>query len=176
MGSIIAQLKGFARKSPNAVAVVDVQTAIKAAVSLLQSEIERRGVHLQIQANEAVKVLGDTVRVEQVLINLLRNALDAVENSAHKEVEVRLSTEQQMAMISIADSGTGLPDQVVQHLFEPFFTTKDIGQGLGLGLAISSSIVQAMNGSLSAKNRQRGGAEFTVALPVYLPTRADTTN
>ncbi|MFZ6655525.1 sensor histidine kinase [Undibacterium sp. TJN19] len=173
MGSIIAQLKGFARKSPNAVAVVDVQTAIKAAVSLLQSETERRGVHLQIQADQTVKVLGDTVRVEQVLINLIRNAMDAVENSAHKEVDVSLTAEKDMARISIADTGTGLPEQVVQHLFEPFFTTKDIGQGLGLGLAISSSIVQAMNGSLTATNRQQGGAEFTVTLPVYLPVQTE---
>ncbi|MFZ6756832.1 ATP-binding protein [Undibacterium sp. Ji50W] len=168
MGSIIAQLKGFARKSPNAIAVVDVPLAIKSAVSLLQSEIERRGVHLQIQAEQPATVLGDTVRIEQVLINLIRNALDAVDASPLREVYVRLEIDQHMVRIIISDSGTGIPQHVAEHLFEPFFTTKEVGQGLGLGLAISSSIVQAMNGSLSAGNREQGGAEFVVCIPVYL--------
>lgn len=166
MGSIIAQLKGFARKSPNAIAEVDVLTAIESAVSLLRSETDRRGVKLSVHADEPAKVLGDTVRIEQVLINLIRNALDAVENSPVREVDVRLGKEQGMATISIADTGTGIPEHVAGHLFEPFFTTKDIGQGLGLGLAISSSIVQAMNGSLVADNRPGGGAEFTVCIPL----------
>ncbi|MFZ6710762.1 sensor histidine kinase [Undibacterium sp. TC9W] len=166
MGSIIAQLKGFARKSPNAIAEVDVQTAIQSAVSLLRSETDRRGVKLSVHVDEPARVLGDTVRIEQVLINLIRNALDAVENSPVREVDVRLSSEQGMARITIADTGTGIPEHVAGHLFEPFFTTKEIGQGLGLGLAISSSIVQAMNGSLVADNRPEGGAEFTVCIPL----------
>ncbi|MFZ6638809.1 sensor histidine kinase [Undibacterium sp. TC4M20W] len=166
MGSIIAQLKGFARKSPNAIAEVDVQTAIQSAVSLLRSETDRRGVKLSVHLDEHAKVLGDTVRIEQVLINLIRNALDAVENSPVREVDVRLSKWQGMARITIADTGTGIPEHVAGHLFEPFFTTKEIGQGLGLGLAISSSIVQAMNGSLVADNRPEGGAEFTVCIPL----------
>lgn len=166
MGSIIAQLKGFARKSPNAIAEVDVQTAIQSAVSLLRSETDRRGVKLSVHVDEPARVLGDTVRIEQVLINLIRNALDAVENSPIREVDVRLSNAQGMARITIADTGTGIPEHVAGHLFEPFFTTKEIGQGLGLGLAISSSIVQAMNGSLVADNRPDGGAEFTVCIPL----------
>ena len=166
MGSIIAQLKGFARKSPNAIAEVDVQAAIASAVSLLQSEIARCDVQLTVNIMAASRVLGDTVRIEQVLINLIRNALDAVEKSEHKQVEVRLDRKGQMARIRIVDSGTGIPEQVVRHLFEPFFTTKEIGHGLGLGLAISSSIIQAMNGSLTASNRMEGGAEFTVCIPL----------
>ncbi|MFZ3002411.1 MAG: ATP-binding protein [Undibacterium umbellatum] len=174
MGSIIAQLKGFARKSPNAIAEVDVQTAIQSAVSLLRSETDRRGVNLHVHVAEPAKVFGDTVRIEQVLINLIRNALDAVENSPFKVVDVRLSREQGMARISIADSGTGIPEHVAGHLFEPFFTTKEIGHGLGLGLAISSSIVQAMNGSLVANNRPDGGAEFTVCIPLAVEQANNT--
>ncbi|MCH8620160.1 ATP-binding protein [Undibacterium sp. TS12] len=166
MGSIITQLKGFARKSPNAIAEVDVQMAIHSAVSLLQSEIERRNVQLDVEIVDSIVVMGDRVRIEQVLINLIRNALDAVEQSQRREVQVRLCSTGQMASICISDSGTGIPEHVVKHLFEPFFTTKEIGQGLGLGLAISSSIVQAMNGSLTASNRPEGGAAFTVSLPL----------
>lgn len=166
MGSIISQLKGFARKNPGAIAEVDVQTAIQSAVRLLQNEIERRGVQVQIHATDAVRVHGDIVRIEQVLINLIRNALDAVENCALREIVIRLESEHDVANIVISDNGPGIPEQVIQHLFEPFFTTKETGQGLGLGLAISSSIVQAMNGSLCARNHAGGGAEFIVSIPL----------
>ena len=165
MGSIVGQLKGFARKSPEAVSVVDVNRAVEGAALLLHSEFARLGVRLDLDMQEALQVLGDTVRVEQVLINLLRNALDAVEQSPCKGVRLVLEAQEQQVLIRISDTGSGLPEDVVKHLFEPFFTTKATGEGLGLGLAISSSIVQAMNGHLTACNRAEGGAEFLVTLP-----------
>jgi two-component system C4-dicarboxylate transport sensor histidine kinase DctB len=75
-------------------------------------------------------------------------------------------SERQQAVLRIRDSGAGIADEVAPHLFEPFFTTKSSSKGLGLGLAISSSIVQAMNGQLSAHNHEQGGAEFVVRLPL----------
>ena len=165
MGNIVAQLKGFARKSPESVAVVEVNQAIQAAALLLQSEFDRHGVRLELHMPEPLHVLGDTVRIEQVLINLLRNALDAVEHSAQKNVRLVLQADDQQVTIRILDSGSGLPEEVVKHLFEPFFTTKATGHGLGLGLAISSSIVQAMNGHLTARNQAPCGAEFVVSMP-----------
>jgi two-component system, NtrC family, C4-dicarboxylate transport sensor histidine kinase DctB len=100
----------------------------------------------------------------------MRNALDAVENSLQKKVQVVLEADAQQVTIRILDSGSGLPEDVVKHLFEPFFTTKVSGRGLGLGLAISSSIVQAMNGRLEAQNNPLGGAEFVVTIPRCMPT------
>ncbi|TXT41538.1 MAG: two-component system NtrC family C4-dicarboxylate transport sensor histidine kinase DctB [Comamonadaceae bacterium] len=165
MGSIVLQLKGFARKSPQAVQVVEVNHAIASAARLLQGEFERLAVSLELHTPELLHVLGDSVRVEQVLINLLRNALDAVEQAPVKKVQIWLAADAQHSVIRITDTGCGLPEAVAKHLFEPFFTTKASGQGLGLGLAISSSIVQAMNGSLTASNLASGGAEFVVTLP-----------
>jgi two-component system C4-dicarboxylate transport sensor histidine kinase DctB len=165
MGSIVGQLKGFARKSPEAVSVVEVNRAVDGAALLLHSEYARLGVQLELEKPEVLHVLGDTVRVEQVLINLLRNALDAVDQSPCKVVRLVLEAHEQQVLIRISDTGSGLPQDVVKHLFEPFFTTKATGEGLGLGLAISSSIVQAMNGQLTASNRAEGGAEFVVSLP-----------
>jgi two-component system C4-dicarboxylate transport sensor histidine kinase DctB len=165
MGSIVSQLKGFARKSPEAVAVVEVNQAIQAAAQLLHSEFSRHTVHLDLRMPTTLHVLGDTVRMEQVLINLMRNALDAVEHAVEKRVQVVLGADTQQVTIRIVDSGSGLPEEVIKHLFEPFFTTKATGLGLGLGLAISSSIVQAMNGQLSAHNRVPCGAEFVVTIP-----------
>ncbi|HTD05957.1 ATP-binding protein [Undibacterium sp.] len=173
MGQIVGQLKGFARKSPQAVSAVDVGGAIHAAVRLLHSEFERQAVQLELQLDDALFVPGDPVRLEQVLLNLLRNALDAVENSALKKISIRLTAEDNRVNISILDTGPGLQDEAVQHLFEPFFTTKPSGKGLGLGLAISSSIVQAMNGGLSARNIAGGGAEFVIEIPLSAAGRTD---
>ena len=166
MGAIIGQLKGFARKSHETVSAVDLSHAIEASTALLQNEFQRHAVGLEIEIREALQVVGDTVRTEQVLINLLHNAIGAVATSPHRSVSVLLEREADHAVIRIRDSGAGIPEQLAQHLFEPFFTTKPSGKGLGLGLAISSSIVQAMNGQLTAHNHAGGGAEFVVRLPL----------
>jgi two-component system C4-dicarboxylate transport sensor histidine kinase DctB len=165
MGAIISQLKGFARKD-EAVATVDLAVSVRASAFLLESEFRRHDVTLQINAADGLKVTGDSVRIEQVMINLLRNALDAVEASERRVVVIGLERDGPCALVSISDSGAGIPDQVVAHLFEPFFTTKPSGKGLGLGLAISSSIVQAMNGRLTAHNQAGGGARFELRLPL----------
>jgi two-component system C4-dicarboxylate transport sensor histidine kinase DctB len=166
MGAIIGQLKGFARKSHDTVATVDLAQSIQASAMLLESEFRRHEVQLETDLRDSVQVVGDAVRTEQVLINLMRNALDAVEGVEVRKVTVTLQRESHEAIVRIRDSGPGIPEQVVQHLFEPFFTTKPSGKGLGLGLAISSSIVQAMNGQLTAHNHAQGGAEFVVRLPL----------
>lgn len=166
MGSIIGQLKGFARKSHDAVATIDLAQTIHASAALLEGEFRRHDVALTLDVPEALPVVGDAVRTEQVLINLLRNALDAVENASRRAVALSARREQTHAVVAIRDSGAGISEEVRQHLFEPFFTTKPSGKGLGLGLAISSSIVQAMNGQLSAHNHAGGGAEFVLRLPL----------
>jgi two-component system C4-dicarboxylate transport sensor histidine kinase DctB len=138
---------------------------------LLDSDLRRLEVNFSIDVREPAEVIGDAVRMEQVLINILRNAVDAVEDAPSRRVAVILDREDGEAVILVRDSGAGIPEQVAQHLFEPFYTTKASGKGLGLGLAISSSIVQAMNGQLTARNHEGGGAEFIVRLPL-----ADTNN
>lgn len=166
MGSIIGQLKGFARKSHDAVGTVDLVQTVRASLSLLDNEFRRHEVVLQVEVCDPLPVAGDAVRTEQVLINLLRNALDAVEHAARRRIGVTAWRDGGEAVVAIRDSGPGMPEEVRQHLFEPFFTTKPSGKGLGLGLAISSSIVQAMNGRLSARNHPEGGAEFMLRLPL----------
>lgn len=169
MGKIIGQLKGFARKSGEAVALVDLSRAIEAASLLLRSDFHKLGAQVAIDIVQPASVLGDAVRTEQVLVNLLRNALDAVEEAPRKEVQVVLDVQHGQALLRIRDSGAGIADEVAPHLFEPFFTTKSSSRGLGLGLAISSSIVQAMDGQLTAHNHEQGGAEFIVRLPLAGP-------
>ena len=168
MGAIIGQMKGFARKSDASVVAVELAQSIHSSAHLLESEFLKHGCSLTIDIQQSAQVMGDAIRIEQVLINLLRNALDAAEPSAQKSVLVTLSREADEALIRIGDSGSGIPAEVAARLFEPFFTTKAHGKGLGLGLAISSSIVQAMNGRLKAHNKPDAGAEFSLYLPLTL--------
>jgi two-component system C4-dicarboxylate transport sensor histidine kinase DctB len=166
MGAIISQLKGFARKGET-IAAVDLARSARASAFLLESDFKRREVALDIDTGAApLLVAGDAVRIEQVLINLIRNALDAVESAPHRRVCVSLDQADGQGIVRIRDTGSGIPENVAAHLFEPFFTTKPTGKGLGLGLAISSSIVQAMNGQLMARNHRDGGAEFEVRFPL----------
>ena len=210
MGTIIGQLKGFARKSGETVATVDLSQSIHASAFLLEGEFRRHAVELKIEIDAAggapLQVLGDAGRIEQVLINLLKNALDALDPTQaataaaghdgapdpsverHAEVQdpgqatshppaivrMQLRREAGDAVITIHDAGPGLAAHAVDRLFEPFFTTKASGKGLGLGLAISSSIVQAMNGQLSGRNHPDGGAEFTLRLPLAAPGHPHT--
>lgn len=169
MGAIIAQLRGFARRS-SSLATIDIAESIRASAFLLASEFRRLDAELTITDARAVAtpllVAGDPVRIEQVFINLLRNALDAVETATLRSVSVTLDQENGHVRVRIADTGPGMAGDVAAHLFEPFFTTKPSGKGLGLGLAISSSIVQAMNGQLTGSNGAGGGAQFDVRLPL----------
>ena len=113
-------------------------------------------------------VLGDRVRIEQVIINLLRNAIDATKSVHDPEIEILLA-KGETARLSVRDNGHGIADP--DQLFEPFYTTKQPGDGVGLGLAISSGIVGDLGGRLTARNGQSGGAVFDVQLPIYEPAR-----
>lgn len=166
MGTIISQLKGFARERGDTLSTVDLAQAIHASMTLLNCDIVRNEIELNICIHCAATVLGDATRIEQVLINLLRNAIDATEGCVERSVSVSLYRSHSDAVILIRDTGPGISREAAKHLFEPFFTTKPFGRGLGLGLAISSSIVQAMEGDLTGRNCESGGAEFLVRLPL----------
>ena len=112
---------------------------------------------------EPVYVEADRIRIEQVLINLLRNALDATKGVTEPEVTLIVSVSDEV-LITVRDNGVGIDD--LESLFEPFYTTKAPGDGVGLGLAISSGIVNDLGGRMTAKNGQSGGALFEIRLPL----------
>jgi two-component system C4-dicarboxylate transport sensor histidine kinase DctB len=108
-------------------------------------------------------VMADRLRLEQVIINLLRNALDATKDLRDPQIDLLLSAAE-VATLSVRDNGHGIAE--LDNVFEPFYTTKKPGEGVGLGLAISSGIVTDLGGRLTARNSDRGGAVFEVQLPV----------
>jgi two-component system, NtrC family, C4-dicarboxylate transport sensor histidine kinase DctB len=108
-------------------------------------------------------VMGDRIRIEQVMINLLRNAMDATQTVTAPEIDIILAAGE-TATLTVRDNGEGIKD--LENLFEPFYTTKKLGEGVGLGLAISSGIVNDLGGRLTARNAKDGGAVFEVQLPI----------
>ncbi len=165
MGRIVGEIKSFMRKPALERRPVDVAGVVVQALMLV--EVRRRQVGAQIDVlgvPDDLQVWADPQRLEQVLVNLLLNALDAVAESADKRVNVYASRADGRGRILVRDSGNGIDSATLPHLFEPFFTTKSAGQGLGLGLAISRMIANELGGSLDARNGDGGGAEFTVEL------------
>lgn len=167
IAAIVAQLKGFARRDELRVQPVPVGAAFQAAVALVGAEARRQRVKLDCPpVPEGLAVLGQQVRIEQVLVNLLRNGIDASGEQGGGTVTLRAEVDGGQALLRVTDDGPGLSDEVLARLFEPFFTTKRRGDGLGLGLSISASIANALGGSLQGVNLAQAGAQFTLRLPL----------
>ena len=171
MAEIAKTLKGFTRKSGTDIKPVSLRQVIDEATLLLQPHIKQSKVRLDLALpTEDIIVKGGRIRLEQVVINLLSNALDAVSGNAASlampEVRLELRQEDSEAVLTVSDNGTGIDADVLPQIFDPFFTTKDVGAGLGLGLSIAYKIVHDFSGSLKAANRDGGGAVFTMRLPV----------
>ena len=164
MGAITKQLKSYARKGGDTFAPVDMRDAANSALSMMEPQLKQRHVEItKTLPREPVLVLGDRVRIEQVIINLFRNALDATKTVTDPQIEILLAAGD-TATLSVRDNGEGIED--LDSLFEPFYTTKQPGDGVGLGLAISSGIVNDLGGRLTARNAAAGGAVFEVQLPI----------
>jgi len=171
MGKITGQLKAFARKSPLQLGPVPVKRALAHALALVDQRLERGHVALtQELPREDIEVLGDANRLEQVLVNLFVNALDAMQGQPLSKLDIVVREHAGRIAIAVQDSGPGIAPALLPRLFEPFVTTKEPGAGLGLGLAISAGIVRDFGGSLVAANRPQGGAEFTIELASILET------
>lgn len=165
MGAITRQLKSYARKGGEAFEAVDMRAALSSALSMMEPQLRARTVKITRSVpRTAVKVMADRIRLEQVIINLLRNALDATKAVADPQIEIVLSSGE-TASLAVRDNGPGITE--LEKLFEPFWTTKKPGEGTGLGLAISSGIVKDFGGRLTARNAEAGGAVFEVKLPLY---------
>jgi len=164
MGSITQQLKSYARKGGDQFAPVNVGDALASSLSMMEPQLRQRKVEIsKVLPNTDVMVMGDRVRIEQVMINLLRNALDATKSVRDPQIEVLLAAGE-IAILTVRDNGPGIED--LDALFEPFYTTKQPGDGVGLGLAISSGIVNDLGGRMTARNGSLGGAVFEIRLPI----------
>lgn len=165
MGRITAQLKSFARKAPPIEGSVALVSAITNALQVLETRLTAEHVEVRVDVPESVRVPCDSYRLEQVLLNLFGNAIDAMKDAPLKRLTICATPRLDRVHIRVADTGTGISDSVMNRLFEPFFSTKPPGEGLGLGLVISSRIVSELDGILRALNVPGGAAfEFDLGL------------
>ncbi len=166
MAEIITQLKIFARKSTGQNVPVSLGSALERTLRLMDNRLRQAGVEViqQPQWGEGL-VLADMVRLEQVFVNLVSNAVQAMESGGlARRLEIGGHCSGETTQIWFRDRGPGIEAEHIQHIFDPFYTTKAAGQGLGLGLSISYRIVEGFGGSLKADNHPDGGALFTLTL------------
>lgn len=165
MGAIARTLKSFARKGGEAFAPVDLRTCLADALTMMEPMLrDSRVLVVRTVPPEPVMIMGDTVRIEQVILNLVRNAVDATDKVKSPQIDIIIS-QGETAKLTVRDNGEGIANP--DSLFEPFYTTKPAGKGVGLGLAISSGIVTDHGGRLTALNAPEGGAVFEVEFPRY---------
>lgn len=159
---VVQKMRSLFRQEVPSKQSVNILSTAHQVLTLLESEIRNRAFHIEVEvANSIPAVLADAVQIQQVLINLITNAMDAMAFNEKRIIKLRASLQQEAVQIGIWDQGGGVAD--VEKIFETFFTTKD--KGMGIGLAVSRSIIEAHGGTLSVRNHDQGGAEFMLSLP-----------
>ena len=163
---IISHLRTFGRAASVSYESVAVNQVIQSAISLIQEQLRLRQIEVVLQfPPEDVIVPGNAIQLEQVFLNLLTNARDAMVNATEKIITIVCSQEADGVEISFGDTGPGIPVGLEQRVFDPFFTTKEVGAGTGLGLSITYGIIKEHQGTITVENRPDAGAFFFIQLP-----------
>jgi two-component system sensor histidine kinase/response regulator len=164
--AVIARIRALLAKAAPEIRTLNMNDVAREVLSLTSGELVKRGITVKAELTaELPPVRGDRVQLQQVMLNLVLNAIEAMDSNSNHARELIIKSEKDTdgILIQIIDSGTGLDREQAEHIFQPFFTTKP--QGLGMGLAISRSIIEAHGGHLSARRRNSHGAIFEVRLP-----------
>lgn len=171
MAEIIDHMRVFSRRTVDMChESVEINSVIENALKFVDQQLRNYNIHLRKNLNADLPlVVGDPIRLEQVFLNLITNAKDAVE-SCHKEggkIEIRSckAEGEKAVVIEVADNGQGVPDKVKEKIFQPFFTTKEVGKGTGLGLSVAYTIIREHKGRISIENKEGQGSVFKVVLP-----------
>lgn len=173
MASLTTHLKTFARKSPGGLRErLILEHVVDQALALLAPRIRQDAVDIIRPVDNRAEVWGDAIRLEQVVLNLLHNALDALQGSDLRWMRIETRRQGSDWILELEDSGGGIAPEDISSVFDPFFTTKPVGEGLGLGLAVSYGIVRDLGGALDVRNSDYG-ALFTLRLPACAPEYAE---
>ncbi|MEM6407845.1 MAG: ATP-binding protein [Pseudomonadota bacterium] len=165
MAEISRHLRTFARQPGDALAPVNVSEVIEETIGLVGPQV--RASHAEIrfaQPDANIWALGGKLRLQQVLVNIVNNGLEAMRDMPEPLIDIEVKQLQDKVQISLRDNGTGLPEEGMEKVFDAFYTTKEAGEGMGLGMSISQNIISDFGGSLTAANAADGGAIFTVTL------------
>jgi len=165
--AIISHLRTFGRVAPATRERISLRHVIERSLSLMHEQLRLRDIKVTLDIGpEEPLVVGNSIQLEQVFINLLTNARDAVADSTHKAIRISSSVSSAMAEVAFADTGPGIPPELAQRIFDPFFTTKEVGKGTGLGLSIAYGIIKEHGGTISVVGGAHRGATFLIQLPL----------
>ncbi len=163
---IIRQMRDMTRKSEREFAPLDVNRIIRESVEFLTPQLKLTGVKVDLElASDLPRVMGDATRLEQVFLNLLTNARQAMEETMERRLTVRTYAERRWLVIVVEDTGKGFSATEASKLFEAFYSTKRRGHGTGLGLTISQRIIKDHGGTIRAEGEPGKGARFIIRLP-----------
>ena len=168
---VVHNMLGYARKMEPRLEDVDVNDTLNQTITILENHARINNIDIQVDLDDSIPIIAsDQAQLQQVFLNLLTNAIDAIGSNGTIDVASRRSDDH--IVVDVQDDGPGLSDEMLRKIFDPFYTTKDTGQGTGLGLWVSHSIVAKMGGSIHAKNNPDGkGAVFTVEIPIVIPEK-----
>lgn len=174
MAGLSKHLSSFARKPQATIRPVSLNAIVNETLGLLKGRLSQAGIDpvIDMPADE-VFVSGGHIRLQQVLVNLITNAIDAMKAVDQPSLFLSVSVSEGRVRLIVEDNGSGLPEEAAGQVFDPFFTTKDVGQGLGLGLSISYNIIKDFGGSISAVNRETAGARFILDLVEATPSKGE---
>src|SRR5216110_2215326 len=173
---IISHLRTFGRAAPVSREPISLRQVIERALSLMREQLRLREIEVTVDLGpEEPVVLGNAIQLEQVFINLLTNARDAVAEAPRKAIRIAGSTGSGAVEVSLADSGHGIPPGLERRIFDPFFTTKEVGKGTGLGLSITYGIINEHGGTISVVSPPGEGATFLIHLPLA-PAQTEETS
>jgi two-component system NtrC family sensor kinase len=165
---VVHNMLGYARRMEPRLEDVDVNQTIHQTIDILENYARGNSIDIQADLSENVPIIaGDQSQLQQVVLNLINNAIDAIGKDG--TVTVRSAANSSEIEVTVADTGPGIPENLQKKVFDPFFTTKTSGKGTGLGLWISHNIVEKMGGAMTLQSRPGEGAEFTIRLPVVRP-------
>ena len=164
---IISHLRTFGRAATVSREPVNLNAVIERAVALMQAQLRLRQIAVQLDFSpHPPTIIGNAIQLEQVFINLLANARDAVADAPRKLISISCAVGVGRVCVTVRDTGPGIPEGLEPRIFDPFFTTKDVGTGTGLGLSITYSIIKEHHGTISVTNSPYAGAEFLLEFPL----------
>jgi signal transduction histidine kinase len=168
--TVVENLLRFSRKTPSEPVVLDLPELAADTLRLLEGEFTRAGIDLERDFGEGCRIEADPSQMQQVFLNLLTNALHAVEDGAERRIRVAVCCQDDAVVATVDDSGPGIPEAAAERIFDPFFTTKDgrgaqARLGTGLGLSVTYGILEAHGGTITAGKSRLGGAEFAFRMP-----------
>jgi signal transduction histidine kinase len=167
VADIVQNLRGFARVDRAAIDQADIHEALKAALEMVRGRLTRRSILVHERLGSLPKVAGSPAQLNQVFLNLLVNALQAIEATHRADgcIEITTAASNGEVVIEVADNGCGISQEVLPQIFDPFFTTKGVGDGVGLGLSITHSMIQDHGGRMEVESVPGQGTCFRVILP-----------